>query len=172
MRNLAGWVQPPDDAASAFLAIELSPDDSSVRPTPLNHPFVLQKRAPSIASASGRVRHVEPPADPRHRPFPLDRRNATEGATLVRHDREATMLRLRDDEWVGTVAPGVSAGEVHVDLANGFLDCLDWIHGPLILDPRLDLVILGAQLDPDLTSKEYPAVGESLLNQLPDAGEG
>jgi len=81
------------------------------------------------------------------------------------------MLRLRDDEWVGTVAPGVSAGEVHVDLANGFLDCLDWIHGPISLDPRLDLVILGAQLDPDLTSKEYPAVGEGLLTSCQTLGK-
>jgi hypothetical protein len=57
MHNLAVWAQPPEDAANASLAIELSPDDSPVRPIPVTHPVVLQKRAPSIASASGRVRH-------------------------------------------------------------------------------------------------------------------
>ena len=58
------------------------------------------------------------------------------------------MACLGDHEGVCSVSTAAPAGELFVDRADGALNLLNGVNGSMVPNPGLDVVVLGAGLDP------------------------
>lgn len=115
--------------------------------------------------------NLELPADPRHAPFPALGWNAGERPALVCDDSQAAVACLGDHEGVCSISTAAPAGELFVDRADGALNLLDGVNGNMVPNPGLDVVVLGASLDPYRPGQKDPAIDQGISDELPHARE-